>query len=153
MANVSCGIMPYKIDNGKIKVFLCHPGGPYFKNMNKNWCIAKGHVEEGENYRVAAEREFEEETGQTVKIKDDLFHMVMSKSKKYVGCFFVNVNSIDPDKCYSNTFKIKTKTGAEIEAPEINAWKWFDIKDAYKYIEKYQEPLLLFLEDTIKYMY
>lgn len=31
----SAGILPYKIEDGKVKVYLEHPGGPYWAGKDK----------------------------------------------------------------------------------------------------------------------
>ncbi len=43
---------------------LAHPGGPFFAGKDTGaWSIVKGLVEKGETDKMAAAREFEEETG------------------------------------------------------------------------------------------
>jgi len=53
----------YRIQDGKLQVLLAHPGGPLFKNKDKDtWTIPKGEIEPGEDMLETAKREFEEET-------------------------------------------------------------------------------------------
>jgi predicted NUDIX family NTP pyrophosphohydrolase len=41
----SAGILIYRKKNGKIQVFLVHPGGPFWKNKDLNsWSIPKGEI-------------------------------------------------------------------------------------------------------------
>ena len=61
--NISAGLLMYSRKNG-LKVFLVHPGGPYFMNKDDDyWGIPKGLTEEDEDHQQAAVREFKEETG------------------------------------------------------------------------------------------
>lgn len=44
-----------------------HPGGPYWRKKDAGaWSIPKGEFDEGEDAKVAARREFNEETGATL---------------------------------------------------------------------------------------
>ena len=48
---ISCGIIMYRILNDKYYYLCVHPGGPYFKNKDKNcWSIPKGVVENNESF-------------------------------------------------------------------------------------------------------
>ena len=52
------------VKNEKIEVFLCHPGGPFYKNKdNAVWTIPKGEFDEDEEPLLRHKREFKEETG------------------------------------------------------------------------------------------
>ena len=67
MPKLSAGILVYRVKNKKIEVFLCHPGGPFYKNKdNAVWTIPKGEFDENEEPFTAAKREFKEETGQEI---------------------------------------------------------------------------------------
>ena len=59
----SAGLLPYRI-NEHLEVLIAHPGGPYFARRDDGWwSLVKGIVEPSESDRVAAIREFTEETG------------------------------------------------------------------------------------------
>ena len=65
MAKEKCaGIIAYYYDlaTNQFKFLVAHPGGPYFKNVQK-YGFPKGHIENGEYVKDAAIREFKEETG------------------------------------------------------------------------------------------
>jgi predicted NUDIX family NTP pyrophosphohydrolase len=48
----------------KPMVLLVHPGGPFWRNKDRNsWSIPKGEFGDDETAEAAAVREFEEETG------------------------------------------------------------------------------------------
>ena len=65
---IAAGVIAYYYDDSKseYKFLMAHPGGPYFKNVNK-YGFPKGHVENDESYEHAAIREFQEETGYHIK--------------------------------------------------------------------------------------
>jgi len=43
MGKQSAGILLYRKTEGKLQVFLVHPGGPFFKNKDDGgWSISKG---------------------------------------------------------------------------------------------------------------
>lgn len=58
----SCGVLPYRITNGKREFLLV------FEAYSKCWSLPKGHIEMGESDIQAALRELEEETGLTAKL-------------------------------------------------------------------------------------
>ena len=52
MKKISSGLLMYKIEKNILKVFLIHPGGPYWKNKEEgSWSIPKGEVD-GENGEI-----------------------------------------------------------------------------------------------------
>src|SRR5262245_1244150 len=62
-AKISAGLLMYE-RAPELRVFLIHPGGPYWKNKDAGaWSIPKGEVEENEELFATAQREFQEETG------------------------------------------------------------------------------------------
>ena len=61
---LSAGILLYRLQDGKIEVFLVHPGGPFWAKKDEGvWSIPKGEYEAGEDPLAVAKREFQEETG------------------------------------------------------------------------------------------
>ena len=64
MPRTSAGLLPYRRRDGRLEVFLVHPGGPFWANKEEHaWSVAKGEIERGEDLLDAAHREFFEETG------------------------------------------------------------------------------------------
>lgn len=61
----SCGVLPYRIRNGKQEFLLV------FESFSKCWSLPKGHMEAGETEEMTALRELEEETGLTAKLDTD----------------------------------------------------------------------------------
>jgi predicted NUDIX family NTP pyrophosphohydrolase len=67
MSRTSAGLLPYRWRDGRLEVFLVHPGGPFWANKDAHaWSVAKGEVEQKEDLLDAARREFAEETGLTM---------------------------------------------------------------------------------------
>src|SRR2546428_9563507 len=61
---ISAGLLMYRIREGRLEVFLAHPGGPLFRHKDNNhWTIPKGELCPGEDLLAAARREFSEEIG------------------------------------------------------------------------------------------
>lgn len=49
-------------------MLIAHPGGPWWEKKDLGaWSLVKGVVDDGEDERATAEREFEEETGWLVR--------------------------------------------------------------------------------------
>ena len=60
----SAGILMFRHSGRKPMVLLVHPGGPFWRNKDRNsWSIPKGEFGDDETAEAAAVREFEEETG------------------------------------------------------------------------------------------
>ena len=122
----SAGIIPYKFENGEIKFFLGHPGGP--ENRRKNyWALLKGSMEPGEDELETAIREFQEESGikldaELVKKKLWLVGTVKQRRDKIVTAFAMEVNDIDPSKCFSNMVPNEN-------FPEMDEYCWFTLSE------------------------
>ncbi len=65
-AGVAAGVAVVLLDGGRILLGRRAPDSSY----PGQWCIPCGHVEWDEDIRVAARREFEEETGLRVRVGD-----------------------------------------------------------------------------------
>jgi len=58
MTATSSGLVMYNLEKG-LKVFLAHPGGPFWKNKDIGaWSIPKGETDGNENLLETAKREF-----------------------------------------------------------------------------------------------
>lgn len=130
--------------NDELEVFLIHPGGPLWAKKDKGaWAIPKGEYKKDEHPLVAAQREFEEETGfQAVGEFIDL-GSITQKSGKIVTAWAFQ-GDCDPDKLVSNTCEIEwpPRSGRRIEIPEVDRGRWFNIDEARKHIRAEQEELL-----------
>ena len=150
MPKLSAGILVYRVKNKEIEVFLCHPGGPFYKNKDNGvWTIPKGEFDENEEAFAAAKREFKEETGQ--EIRGDFIPMRPIRykdGKKIVYAWAVNGN-IDATNIKSNTFPLEwpPKSGKYMEVPEVDRGDWFNIEVAK---QKILPSLSLLLEDLVE---
>lgn len=153
MAEHSGGILAYKYVEGKLKVMLAHPGGPFWaKKDEAAWSIPKGLQEPNENILNTAKREFEEETG--CKIQKDLLELgtIKQPSKKLITIFAVEME-IDVNKVKSNLFEMEwpPKSGIVQKFPENDKAQWFTIEEAKKKIFKGQKGFLDKLVETLNY--
>ncbi|MGN1337429.1 MAG: NUDIX domain-containing protein [Candidatus Coprovivens sp.] len=131
----SSGILPYKVEDGKLLVYLERPGGPFWEGKNK-WSICKGEHKIGESCIDAAVREFSEESGFLLD-KEKMFYIGSSKqaSRKLITVFGIETD-LDVTKMTSNTFKREFPKGSGIinEYPEMAEAKWFTIDEALEVI-------------------
>src|ERR1044072_2992951 len=150
MPKLSAGILVYRLRNKETEVFLCHPGGPFYKNKDNGvWTIPKGEFGENEEPFTAAKREFKEETGQ--EISGDFIAMRPIKYKdgrKIVYAWAVK-SDVDAASLRSNTFPLEwpPKAGKFIDVPEVDRGDWFTIKVAK---QKILPSLSGLLEDLVE---
>jgi predicted NUDIX family NTP pyrophosphohydrolase len=149
---ISCGILLFNKKENEVKVFLIHPGGPYFKNKDDGyWGIPKGIAEEGEDLISAAKREFMEETG--IQVTEELFYLgeVEQKGGKIVHCWGAEYKGIEDIQIECNTFDLEwpPKSGRTIKCPEVDQGKFYTIETAKKKINEAQIP---FIERLLKHL-
>lgn len=152
MPKLSAGILVYRVKHKEIEVFLCHPGGPFYKNKdNAAWTIPKGEFEENEEPFVAAKREFKEETGQ--EIDGDFIPMkpIRYKDGRKIVYTWAVKGDIDATNITSNTFPLEwpPKSGKFIDVPEVDRGEWFSIEVAKQKILPSLFPLLEDLVENI----
>src|SRR5881275_1883645 len=64
MPKRSAGLLLFNRDADALRVFLVHPGGPFWQKRDRgSWSIPKGEYVDGADARAVALREFAEETG------------------------------------------------------------------------------------------
>jgi predicted NUDIX family NTP pyrophosphohydrolase len=144
MLKQSAGILLYRMTDGILQVFLVHPGGPFFRKKDEGaWSIPKGEYIDAEEPLAAAQREFEEETGQKINGNFIKLSPVKQKSGKVVHAWAVEGN-IDHENIVSNLFEIEwpPKSGKKASFPEIDRAGWFDIETARAKIIPGQADLL-----------
>ena len=132
MSLESAGLLPYRRRNGRLEVFLVHPGGPFYAHRDAGvWSIAKGLIEPGEDPLAAARREFEEETGQAVAGEFIPLGELRQRSGKRVHAWAVAAD-IDPAGVKSNCFEMEWPRGSGRirRFPEVDRGAWFDIETA-----------------------
>jgi predicted NUDIX family NTP pyrophosphohydrolase len=138
----SAGILLYRKPGPK--VFLVHPGGPFWKNKDKGaWSIPKGEFTDDEPPLEAAVREFEEETGQPVSGSFHPLGLIRQKGGKQVEAWACE-GDLDAETIVSNLVKIEWpyKSGKWQAFPEVDRAGWFTIEEAREKINPGQEPFL-----------
>jgi predicted NUDIX family NTP pyrophosphohydrolase len=150
MKKLSAGILAYNLsEQGELKVFLVHPGGPFWKNKDEGaWSIPKGEYDEEEDPLLAAKREFTEETGAVLPAGDFIpLEAVKIKSEKVISAWAINVS---PDMAFieSNQFEMEwpPRSGKKQFFAEVDRADWFSIEDAKTKINPGQ---LGFLEQLV----
>jgi predicted NUDIX family NTP pyrophosphohydrolase len=145
MATRSAGILLHRQGIGGTEVLLVHPGGPFWARKDLGaWSIPKGEVDDGEDPRACALREFAEETGTRLPdaALDDL-GSVRLKGGKLVLAYAV-AGDLDPATVRSNTFELEwpPRSGRRQQFPEIDRAEWFELDDARAKLNPAQSELV-----------
>lgn len=143
MALQSAGILLYHVEQDTLKLFLVHPGGPFWKNKDAGaWSIPKGEFGPEEDALAAAKREFLEETGIALKAEHFIkLHPVKMKNGKVIHAWGAEGRLI-PEEISSNTFEMTWKNGRKESFPEIDKGGWFTIEEAKEKVNPSQIPLI-----------
>jgi len=144
MSKQSAGLLLYRLKKNHLEVFLVHPGGPFWvKKDPGSWSIPKGEFEESEDPLLAAQREFHEETGFSIRGEFKPLSSIKQKSGKVVYAWAVE-SDIDHTKIKSNTFELEwpPKSGKMKEFPEIDKAGWFAVAVAREKINPAQADFL-----------
>ncbi|MGD1008225.1 MAG: NUDIX domain-containing protein [Ignavibacteriaceae bacterium] len=149
VAAVSAGLLMYSINNGELKVFLVHPGGPFFKNKDEGyWGIPKGLHEYDETLLDTALREFREETG--IDPAGDFLPLgsVKQKNGKTVHAWAFRDGNNKPVKIQSNTFELEwpPNSGIKQHFPEVDKGEFFSLNIAREKIAEAQKKFISELE-------
>jgi predicted NUDIX family NTP pyrophosphohydrolase len=148
----SAGILLFRIKNKETEVFLVHPGGPFWKGKETGaWSIPKGEFTDEEDPLTAAQREFREETGQTVTGRFMELKPIQQKAGKLVYAWAVE-GDIDSENIVSNTFKQEWpyKSGKWISVPEVDKAAWFSAEEARVKMNAAQVALIDELEEKLR---
>ncbi|HEV8285515.1 MAG TPA: NUDIX domain-containing protein [Chitinophagaceae bacterium] len=151
MPKQSAGILVYRTRNNGLEIFLCHPGGPFYKNKDTGvWSIPKGELDNQENPLAAARREFKEETGQEINGEFVPLKPIKYKNGKIVHAWAVE-GDVDVNSVQSNLFPLEwpPKSGKYIDVPEVDKGEWFIIEIAKQKILPVLNPLLEELQEKI----
>lgn len=141
----------YRMHEGKLEVFLVHPGGPFFKNKDAGaWTIPKGEVASEEEFLGCAQREFKEESGLDPTGPFQPLKPVKQKGGKTIHAWAFEGNC-DPAAVVSNTFLMERPphSGRQVEFPEIDRAEFFDVATARLKINVGQVPLIDELEELV----
>jgi predicted NUDIX family NTP pyrophosphohydrolase len=124
----SAGILLHRHGARGPEVLLVHPGGPFWAKRDAGaWSIPKGVVDEGEDARACARREFEEELGSPPPAGPLLeLGAIRQKGGKVVEAFALE-GDLDPDTVRSTTFAMEwpPRSGETREFPEVDRAAWF----------------------------
>ncbi len=147
----SAGLLLFRRSNGRLEVFLAHPGGPRWANEDDGaWTIPKGLIEPGEELLTAACREFEEETGITPHGPFHPLGSITQKAGKVVHAWAWEGDA-DPATVTSNLIRLEwpRKSGRWHTVPEVDRCDWFDVETALRKIKDAQAPLIQRLSEAL----
>jgi predicted NUDIX family NTP pyrophosphohydrolase len=146
MPKLSAGLIPYRIRDGVLEVFVVHPGGPFWaKKDDGAWSITKGEYEEGEEPQAVALREFEEETG-VVAPPGPLIELgeIKQPSGKKITAWAVRADDFTVSEIKSNTFDMEWPKGSgRIQSfVEVDRADWFALAACRRKLLKGQVEFL-----------
>jgi len=151
MAKRSAGLILYRYRDGRLQVFLVHPGGPVWARRDEGaWSIPKGEIDDGEDPLATARREFLEETGVTPSGDFQPLEPVRQKGGKMVQAWAF-AGDCDPERIKSNTFSMEwpPRSGKQRDFPEVDRAEFFDVEEAKRRINPAQAALLSELEQKL----
>jgi predicted NUDIX family NTP pyrophosphohydrolase len=152
MPRLSAGLLMYRFKGGSLEVLLAHPGGPFFLRKDEGaWTIPKGEPDADEDLLLAAQREFEEETGINPTGPFVPLTPITQKGGKIVHAWAM-AGDCDPKAVRSNTFIMEwpPHSGKRQEFPEVDRAQWFDPPTARKKIKAEQAALVDELEALLR---
>ncbi len=125
----SAGLLLFRHTDDGIEVLIAHPGGPLWARKDLGaWTVPKGLVEDREDLRAAARREFAEEigTGPPARPVIELGEVRQASGKVVTG--FAVEGDLDVATVVSNTFEMQwpPRSGRMQEFPEIDRAEWVD---------------------------
>jgi predicted NUDIX family NTP pyrophosphohydrolase len=149
----SAGILLHRRATTGREVLLVHPGGPFWARKDAGaWSIPKGELDDGEDPRACALREFAEETGTELPPSElaDL-GAVKLKSGKQVVAFAVE-GDLDPDTLVSSTFELEwpPRSGRIQTFPEVDRAGWFGLDEAREKLNPAQAAFVDRLEELLR---
>src|SRR4030066_2250409 len=115
----SAGGIVFRKDKNKIRYLL-------IKDSNNKWTIPKGHIEKGEEARVAALREIKEETG--------LKKLEIARELEATRYFFCREKDLILKTVYLFLIESEEEENLKPDKKEIKGAMWFTDKDAIKNI-------------------
>ncbi len=141
----SAGLLMFHKSAEGLKLFLVHPGGPFFAKKDEGyWGIPKGLVEKDEELLQTAIREFEEETG--VKSHGEYIPLgtVIQRNNKIVHAWAFESDNSDYFELDCNTFEIEwpPNSGKRHKFPEVDRGEYFNLADARKKIYTAQQVFI-----------
>jgi predicted NUDIX family NTP pyrophosphohydrolase len=144
MAKTSAGILLYRWREGRLEVFLVHPGGPFWARKDEGaWTIPKGEFAPGDDPLAAARREFAEETGLAPAGAALALQPIRQAGGKVVHAFALEGDA-DPGAIASNRFTLEwpPRSGRQQAFPEVDRAGWFGLAEARQKLLASQHGLL-----------
>ena len=141
----SAGLLMYRRVQGRVEVFVAHPGGPFFRHKDHgHWSIPKGELQGDESLLEAARREFEEETGLTPLRPFLELGAIRQKHGKIVHAWAFEADLPANWSLRSNTFELEWPPGSgRTQAfPELDRAGFFQLAEARVLLKDSQRPFL-----------
>lgn len=151
MPKASAGLLMYRKRNGQLEVLLVHLGGPFWKKKDSGaWFVPKGEINPGEDPLIAAQREFQEETGLVPAGELLSLGSIKHKSGKTVTAWAFS-GDCDPASLKSNTFEMEwpPKSGKRVQFPEIDRGDFFTVARAREKMHPAEFEFLTRLEKLL----
>jgi predicted NUDIX family NTP pyrophosphohydrolase len=142
---ISAGLLMYRSSNGKLEVFLAHPGGPVFRNRDLgHWTIPKGEVQANEELLETAKREFREEVGIEARGEFLPLGWIRQKGGKIVHGWAFGGDWSASQKHVCNTFSMEwpPHSGRFQRFPEVDRVAFFTVDEAREKLKDSQHPFL-----------
>ena len=134
------GVLPYKIEDGKVKILLCKS----VKSYNK-WGCLKGMQDSGESAKECAKRELFEESSITVETYLFEEYFYQENDEKDVGIWIVDSKKIESFDSFFREDSLYTY----LLSWENSKVKFFDIDDL-PIIKKKQKKLVAQIKDFLQ---
>jgi len=150
-SNLSAGLLMFRLKEGKLQVFLVHPGGPFWAKKDEGaWSIPKGEVRENEPLLDTAVREFEEEIGAMPKGEFLELGWIKQRGGKIVHAWAFKGDYDESRPIKSNMFKMEFPPGSGRiqEFPEIDKACFFDVEEAARKINPAQVEFIKRLQNA-----
>jgi predicted NUDIX family NTP pyrophosphohydrolase len=142
---VSAGLLMYRLRDGRLEVFLAHPGGPIFRNKDwGHWTIPKGEVQGHEELLETAQREFQEEVGIQPQAPFLPLGWIRQKGGKVVHAWAFCGDCDESHEHVCNNFTMEWPPGSRRwqAFPEVDRVAFFDLPEARKRLKDTQRPFL-----------
>lgn len=153
MRKTSAGILLWKKSEQGLKVFLVHPGGPFWAGKDERaWDFPKGEVEEGEELLKTAIRELQEETGIDISERkiEEFFSLgsIRRKDGKEIHLWALEGDWSGLLMCQSMVeMEYPSRSGKKIRFTEVDKAGFFTIEQAKKKVFTTLLPFLSCLEE------